>query len=127
MRKLLANKTLIALVGAVVGPLGALLYLANTPGGGRGSGLAVALQVGLVVSSVILFAVFLAKLVEQMNAGRVRRWLATDEGRDWLADLSEEERAEFLDRLDGAGSTAIDPEPDEPGGESPVDSSEPSR
>ena len=95
------NKTLVALVGAVAIPLAMLLYLARLPGGGRGSLLAILLQVAIVIASVFLFAVFLARFVEQVNARRVRRWLASDEGAKWLADLSENERADFLARLDG--------------------------
>lgn len=102
------NTTWIALIGAVVIPLGALVYLANLPGGGRGSLLAILLQVALVIGSVVLFAIFLAKVVEQMNAGRVRRWLGTDEGQKWLNALPTDERAEFLDRLAGKAASEAD-------------------
>ncbi len=115
-------KTLVALIGAVAIPLLMLIYLANLPGGGRGSLGAVLLQVAIVIVSVGLFAMFLARLVEQMNARRVRRWLASDEGQEWLADLPEGERAEFLARLDGG---VIPDEPADAG--LPVDTSDPSR
>ena len=95
------NKTLVALVGAVVFPLALLMYLASLPGGGRGSLLFILLQISIVVGSVFLFAVFLARFVEQVNARRVRRWLASDEGAEWLANLSDDERAAFLAKLDG--------------------------
>ena len=126
--KFLVNKPLIALVGAVAFPMAALLYLANTPGGGRGSGLAVALQVSIVVLSVVLFAVFLARVVGQVNAGRVRRWLASDEGKDWLDALPEGERSEFLARLDGESAPGVvADEPADADPDSRVDSPGPSR
>ncbi len=59
------NKTWVALVGAVVLPLAALLYLAGLPDGGRNSLLAILLQVAIVIGSVVLFAIFLARVVEQ--------------------------------------------------------------
>ena len=111
----LRNKPLIALVGAVALPMAALLYLASLPGGGRGSLALVLLQVGLVIGSVVLFAIFLAKVLEQVNAGRVRRWLASDEGRAWLDSLPDDERADFLARLDGVGGRD---DPGAPGGRS---------
>ena len=124
--KILANKPLIALVGAVAFPMAALLYLANTPGGGRGSGLAVALQVSIVVLSVVLFAVFLARVVGQVNAGRVRRWLASDEGKMWLDGLPEDERAEFLARLAGESAPGgAEAEAADADGDSRVDTSGP--
>lgn len=113
------NTTLVALVGAVAIPLGLLLYLANLPGGGRGSLGAILLQVVIVLGSVVLFAVFLARFVEQVNERRVRRWLGSAEGQEWLADLPEDERAAFLARLEG--EALADPSP-EPG--FPVDSSD---
>ena len=95
------NKTWIALIGAVAFPLAALLYLAGLPGGGRNSLLAILLQVTLVGASVVLFGIFLAKIVAQVNARRVRSWLESAEGREWLAELPDGERADFLARLDG--------------------------
>ena len=117
-----ANKTWIALIGAVAFPLAALFYLAGLPGGGRNSLAAILLQVGLVVASVVLFAVFLAKIVEGMNARRVRRWLDSDEGREWLDALPDDERADFLARLDGTL-----PEPDPVDTRTSVDSSDMNR
>ncbi len=117
------NKTLIALVGAVVFPLAALIYLSGLPNGGRGSLAAVLLQVAIVLGSVFLFAVFLAKLVEQINGKRVRRWLDSPEGQDWLDDLPEGERAVFLGRLEGKNPSSVPLDE----GELPVDSSEQSR
>ena len=116
------KRTLIALVGAVAIPLAMLAYLANLPGGGRGSLGAILLQVAVVLLSVFLFALFLARLVEQVSARRVRRWLASDEGAAWLRDLPDEERLSFLARLDGEAGSAADP-----GSGFPVDSSDPSR
>lgn len=120
--KLAINKTLVALVGAVVFPLAALLYLAGLPNGGRGSLAAILLQVAIVLGSVFLFAIFLAKLLEQMNGGRVRRWLKSAEGQEWLLAMPEDERADFLERLEGKNPVPADA--GEP--ELPVDSSEPS-
>ena len=111
------NKTLVALVGAVAIPLALLMYLASLPGGGRGSLLFILLQVAIVLGSVFLFAVFLARFVEQVNARRVRRWLASDEGAEWLADLDDDERADFLARLEGKWSEGADTS-----AETPVDS-----
>ena len=104
------NTTLIALVGAVVLPLGALLYLSNLPDGGRGSLLAILLQVGIVLGSGVLFAIFLARLVEQVNARRVRNWLTSTEGREWIQALPENERTGFLRRLDGEPAAADEPD-----------------
>ena len=53
-----------------------------------------------MVIGVILFGLLLARLVEQMNAARVGRWLETSEGREWLESLSEEEREAFESRFD---------------------------
>jgi len=117
------KKSLVALIGAVVFPLAALFYLAALPKGARGSLGVILLQVAIVMGSVFLFAVFLARLVEQMNGGRVRRWLESVEGQEWLLSLPEEEQADFLERLDGKNSIPADFDE----AESPVDSSEPSR
>ncbi len=87
-------KTLIATVGSVALPLAALAYLASLPG--RGSAAAILLQVAIVLVGLGLFAMLLARLVEQVNAGRVGRWLESPEGRDWLGSLPEEERDRFL-------------------------------
>lgn len=110
MIKLLSNKPLVALAGAIAFPGAALLYLAALPDRQRALPLVIAVQVALVIGSVVLFGVFLARVVEQVNARRVRRWLGSSEGREWLAGLPEGERAEFLGRLGGGP------------GESPVDS-----
>jgi len=125
LAKLGANKTLVALVGAVVIPMAALFYLARLPGGGRGSLLAILLQVALVLVSVVLFGIFLTRLVEQMNARRVRSWLDTTEGQEWLAAMPDDERAEFWDRLDG--KTPVAPGEGESAAQSPVDSADESR
>ena len=122
-RRLLENKPLIALIGAVVIPFAALFYLAGLPARGRGSLVAILLQVLIVVASVVLFAVFLAKVVEQVNARRVRNWLKSAEGQDWLNALPDVERIEFLDRLDGNTSYGTF-EAEE---ESPVDTPEEGR
>ena len=91
-------RTLLATSGAVILPLLALAYLASLPG--KGSAAGVLLQVAIVVIGVILFGLLLARLVEQMNAARVGRWLETSEGREWLESLSEEEREAFESRFD---------------------------
>ena len=117
-----SNKPLIALIGAVVLPLGALLYLAGLPDGGRGSLLAILPQVALVVISVGLFALFLARLVDQLNARRVRTWLESPAGQDWLRALPADEQARFLGRLAGNPPTEDGDE-----AKSPVDSPRSSR
>ena len=121
--RLLRNKTLTALIGAVAFPLAALVYLAGLPRGGRNSLAAILLQVALVIGSVVLFGIFLARLVEQMNARRVRGWLASDEGQEWLDGLTEGERAEFLARLDGKLPDGPEAEPIDAGSsvDSPAD------
>ena len=95
------TKTLIATAGAIVLPLLALAYLASIPG--PKSALLVILQVAIVVGGLFLFITFVGRLIEQMNTARVGRWLETDEGRAWLDGLSEEERTQFLSRLDPNG------------------------
>ncbi len=92
------SQTLLATAGAVSLPLLALAYLASTPG--KGSSAGVLLQVSIVVIGVVLFGLLLARVIEQMNAGRVGRWLETPEGREWLESLSEEERQAFESRFD---------------------------
>ena len=110
--RLLANKTLIALVGAVALPVAGLSYLASLPDRARGSRLAILLNVAIVLVAVVLFALFLGRLVEQRIASRVRNWLDTDEGRTWLDDLPAEERDEFLGRLaEKSPGGALDPGP----------------
>ncbi len=91
-------KTLLATAGAVILPLLALAYLASVPG--KGSVGAVLLQVAIVVIGVALFGLLLARLIEQMNAARVGRWLETPEGREWLESLPEEEREAFEGRFE---------------------------
>ena len=123
-------RTLVALVGAVAIPIAMLLYLANLPGGGRGSLGAILLQVVVVLVSIGLFAIFLARFVEQINARRVRRWLASDEGAEWLAELPADERADFLARMEGTlvAGPGHDPAGDtDSNGEFPVDSPDPTR
>ena len=115
MFKLLSNRPLIALVGAVAFPVAALLALATLPDRQRARPVVIAVQVALVIGSVVLFGLFLAKVVEQVNARRVRSWVASSEGQEWLAELPEDERAEFLDRLGGGSGGGLT-------GESPVDS-----
>lgn len=90
-------KTLLATLGAVILPLAALAYLASMPGNGAAL---VVLKVALVIIGVVGFALLLARLVEQMNAARVGRWLETDEGREWLESLPEDERQAFHERFD---------------------------
>jgi hypothetical protein len=96
--KWFSPKTLIATAGAVILPLAALAYLASIPG--QGSTATVVLKVGIVIGGVVLFALLLARLMEQMNAARVARWLETPEGREWLESLPAEEREVFQSRLD---------------------------
>jgi hypothetical protein len=91
-------RTLIATAGAVLIPLAALAYLASIPG--QSSTATVLLKVGIVFAGVVSFAVLLARLIEQMNAARVRRWLETPEGRDWVESLPAEEREAFESRFD---------------------------
>jgi hypothetical protein len=91
-------KTLIATVGTLALAFLALGYLASIPE--KGSAGAVLLQVAVVAAGVVGFGLFLARLVEQMNAARVGRWLETDEGREWLASLPEAEREAFRGRFD---------------------------
>jgi hypothetical protein len=91
-------RTLIAAAGAVLLPLAALAYLASIPGPSRAA--MVVLKVALVIAGVVLFALFLARLIEQMNAARVGRWLETPEGREWIESLPAEEREAFQSRFD---------------------------
>ena len=91
-------RTLLATLGAVILPLVALAYLASMPG--EGSAALVLLKVAIVVIGVVGFGLLLARLVEQVNASRVGRWLETDEGREWLDALPEDERAAFGERFD---------------------------
>lgn len=91
-------KTLIAMAGAVILPLAALAYLASVPG--PKSALVVVLQAGIVIGGVVLFGLMLARVLEQMNAGRVARWLETPEGREWLEALPAEEREAFEGRFE---------------------------
>jgi hypothetical protein len=92
-------KTLIATAGSVILPLLALAYLASIPG--KKSVFSVLIQVALVIGGVVLFGLFLARLLEQMNAARVGRWLESTEGREWLESLPEDEREEFQSRFEG--------------------------
>jgi hypothetical protein len=90
--------TLIATAGAVVLPIAALAYLASIPG--QSSTATVMLKVAIVIAGVVLFALLLARLLEQMNAARVGRWLETPEGREWLESLPSEEREAFQSRFE---------------------------
>jgi hypothetical protein len=92
-------KTLLATAGAVILPLLALAYLASIPG--EGSAALVLLKVALVAIGVVSFGLLLARLVEQVNAARVGRWLETEEGREWLNSLPNNEREAFRERFDG--------------------------
>ena len=91
-------KTLLATLGAVILPLLALAYIASLPG--KGSAAGVLLQVAIVVLGLVGFGLMLARLLEQMNAARVGRWLETSEGREWLESLPEAEREAFEGRFD---------------------------
>ncbi len=91
-------KTLLATLGAVILPLIALAYLASMPG--EASAALVLLKVAIVVIGVVGFGLLLARLLEQVNAARVGRWLETDEGRDWFEALPEDERMAFRERFD---------------------------
>jgi hypothetical protein len=92
-------KTLLATAASVIFPLLALAYIASLPG--KKSTAAFLIQVALVIGGLIFFMLMLAKVIEQMNAGRVGRWLETTEGREWLESLSEDEREAFLSRFEG--------------------------
>jgi hypothetical protein len=92
------SKTLIATVASVSFPLLALAYMASLPG--KKSATSVLIQVTLVVGGLIFFGLMLARLIEQMNAARVGRWLNTNEGREWLQSLPDEEREAFESRFD---------------------------
>jgi uncharacterized membrane protein len=94
-------KTLLATLGAVVLPLLALAYLASMPG--QDSAFWVLLKVVIVVLGVVLFGLMLARLLEQVKAARVGRWLETEEGREWLNSLPEDERQAFRERFDAFG------------------------
>ena len=96
--KWLKPQTLIATAGAVILPLLALAYIASLPK--KGSAGAVILQVAIVVIGLILFGFLLARVLEQMNAARVGRWLETPEGQEWLESLPEAERQDFESRFD---------------------------
>jgi uncharacterized membrane protein YbhN (UPF0104 family) len=91
-------KTLLATLGAVILPLLALAYLASMPG--KDSAFWVLLKVAIVILGVVLFGLMLARLVEQVKAARVGRWLETNEGREWLDSLPEDERLAFQERFD---------------------------
>jgi hypothetical protein len=91
-------KTLLATSAAVILPLLALAYIASLPG--KGSAAAVILQVAIVAVGVVLFGLLLARLMEQINARRVSRWLESEEGREWLEALPENEREAFLSSFD---------------------------
>ena len=96
--RLFKPRTLLATVGAVVLPLLALAYISSIVR--KGTAGWIVLQVAIVVIGVVLFGLMLARLLEQMNAGRVRRWLETPEGREWIESLPESEREAFQARFD---------------------------
>jgi len=95
VRRWFRARTLVALAGSVALPLVALAYLAARPG--KGSAGIVLLQVAIVAAGLVLTGLFLSRLIEQMKAARVARWLESAEGRDWLEALSDEERERFFD------------------------------
>jgi hypothetical protein len=97
--RLFRAKTLLATSASVILPLLALAYIASLPD--RKSTAAILIQIALVVGGLIFFGLMLSKLLEQMNAGRVARWLETIEGREWLDSLPEEEREAFVSRIEG--------------------------
>ena len=88
------RNTLIATLGAIVLPLAGLAYLASLPG--KGSVGLVLIQVVLVIGGALLAIFFLSRLIEQIKAARVGRWIESDEGREWLEGLPEDERAAFF-------------------------------
>jgi hypothetical protein len=94
-------KTLLATAGAVILPLLALAYLASMPG--MDSVFWVLIKVAIVILGVVLFGLMLARLLEQIKAARVGRWLETDEGREWLSSLPDDERQAFQERFDAFG------------------------
>ncbi len=94
MKNWFRRNTLIAALGSILFPLAALAYLASLPG--KGSLGAILVQVALVIGGVLLSILFLSRLIEQMNAGRVGRWIESPEGQEWLDGLPEEERAAFF-------------------------------
>ena len=92
-------KTLIATAGAVILPLGG----AGLPGLDPGPGLGRRRSCSRWPSWSPAWScsrLLLARLIEQMNAGRVGRWLETPEGREWLESLPEEEREAFQERFE---------------------------
>jgi len=91
-------KTILATLGVVILPLLALAYLAAIPG--INSPVWVLVKVGIVILGVVGFGLLLARVVEQMNAARVGRWLETEEGRAWLDELPDDERQAFQERFD---------------------------
>jgi hypothetical protein len=92
-------KTLIATAGSVILPLLALAYIASIPG--KKSTAFVLIQVVIVIGALIFFGLLLARVIEQMNAARVARWLESTEGKEWLESLPEEEREAFQGRFEG--------------------------
>lgn len=88
-------RTLVATAGAFVLPLLALAYLSGLPG--EPSVGVIVLKVGLMIGGIVLFGLFLARLVEQMNAARVARWLESPEGKEWVDELPDEEREAFFE------------------------------
>jgi uncharacterized membrane protein len=91
-------KTLMATIGAVILPLLALAYLASMPG--MDSAFWVLLKGAIVVLGVVLFGLMLARLLEQVKAARVGRWLETDEGSEWIESLPEDERQAFKKKFE---------------------------
>ncbi len=92
-------KTLLATLASVILPLLALAYLAGIPG--KKTTTVVVIQLVLVIGGVIFFGMMLARLVEQVYAARVGRWLKSAEGQEWLESLPEDEREAFESRFDG--------------------------
>ncbi len=93
MNSWVRRNTLVATIGAIAFPLAGLAYLASLPA--KGSVGLVLIQVVLVVGGAILSIFFLSRLIEQIKAARVGRWIESDEGREWLEGLPDDERAAF--------------------------------
>ncbi len=98
MKTWFRRNTLIAALGSILIPLVGLAYIASLPG--KGTLGAVLIQVALVIGGVLLSILFLSRLIEQMNAGRVGRWVESPEGQEWLAGLPEDERAAFFANME---------------------------
>ena len=94
MKHWFRRNTVIAAIGSIAFPLFALAYIASLPG--KGSVGAVLVQVALVIGGLILSILFLSRLIEQMNSARLGRWIESDEGKEWLEALADDEREAFF-------------------------------